>query len=75
MYIDDIKMWARFCPKLIDFQSCNLGVCPEPTASPNKIDSKYNTMDCHTLRKIVNSKMQNSPQFNNLKKTKLIHTP
>ena len=46
MYIDDIKMWAQFCKELIDFQSCNLGVCPESTASPNVIDSKYNTMDC-----------------------------
>ena len=43
MYIDDIKMWAQFCKELIDFQSCNLGVCPESTASPNVIDSKYNT--------------------------------
>ena len=57
MYIDDIKMWARFCPKLIDFQSCNLGVCPEPTASPKVIDSKYNAMDCQCTVAVQNLKI------------------
>jgi hypothetical protein len=57
MYIDDIKMWARFCPKLIDFQSCNLGVCPGPTSSPNVIDGKYNTMDCQCTVAVQNLKI------------------
>ena len=46
MYIDDINLYAQFCPKMKDFKSCNNGVCPTTTASPNVIDSKYNTMDC-----------------------------
>ena len=46
MYIDNKAMYAQFCPKLKDFKSCNYGVCPTTTASPNMIDSKYNTMDC-----------------------------
>ena len=57
MYIDDIKMWAQFCKELIDFQSCNLGVCPEPTASPKVIDSKYNTMDCQCTVAVQNLKI------------------
>ena len=38
MYFEDIKMIARYCPKLKDFQSCNLGVC---TNSPFVMDNCY----------------------------------
>ena len=41
-----MKDYAKFCSKVEELEDCNLGVCPEPTASPNVIDSKYNTMDC-----------------------------
>ena len=45
-YFENMKDYAKFCSELEEFEACNLRVCPEPTASPNVIDSKYNTMDC-----------------------------
>ena len=43
MYFEDIKMFAKYCPKLHDLQPCNLEVCPP--APPSVTDSKYKTMD------------------------------
>ena len=46
MYFEDIREFAKRCPKLKDLRPCNPGVCQAPPASPSVIDSKYNNMDC-----------------------------
>ena len=56
-----MKDYAKFCSELEEFEACNLEVCPEPTASPNVIDSKYNTMDCQCTVAVQNLKI--SSQF------------
>ena len=52
-----MKDYAKFCSELEEFEACNHGVCPEPTASPNVIDSKYNTMDRQCTVAVQNLKI------------------
>ena len=52
-----MKDYAKFCSELEEYEACNLGVCPEPTASPNVIDSKYNTMDRQCTVAVQNLKI------------------
>ena len=44
-YFEDPKLWAKYCSPLVEWEDCNLGICPPDTVSPFE-ESKYNTMDC-----------------------------